>query len=395
MNILSCTRRMLVPCGIPLAWRQLSSDRKRMVTALAGVSFGVMLMLFQQGIYVALMKMVVRPIEAMDGELTMVSRNFEYFCSAKRFPERRIYQALADPDVESVSPVALQFLHWRNPDTGIERDLVAFGIYPGRNPFRLPEVVAQAGVFTHPQGILYDRMSKRDFGPVAEIFQRDGPFAVEISGRRAEVQGLFAMGETLASSAHIITGMENFLRLSGIREHQCSVGVIRLQPGADPPAVAARLKRLLPSDVDVIPREELARREQQYWAKRTPVGFITIAGMIIAMVVGSVIVYQILYTDVNDHLREYATLKAMGMPGRFFTSLVVQESAILLGIGFLPGLAIAGALFREAESVAGIPTRLTWGDTSLIFGLAAVMCLVGGLLATRRLRSADPADIFS
>ena len=395
MNLLARNMSRLAPCGIPLAWRQLYSDRKRLAAALAGVSFGIMLMLFQLGVYKAIMEMVIRPIQALDGELLMVSRNYEDLAVSQRFPERRIYQVLADRAVASVYPLALFFLDWRNPTNGIDRELVVFGIHPGKNPFRMPEIAAQIAVCANPEGILFDEMSSADYGPVPDLYRKGGPFYGEINGRRVQVQGLFAMGQTLATSGHIMAGMETYLRVSGLPAHQCNLGVIKLQPGADPQAVAARLTRLLPSDVEVVPRGTLEEREEKYWAQRTPVGFITVAGMLIAMVVGAVIVYQILYTDINDHMREYATLKAMGLSDLFFTGLVVQEAAILLAIGFVPGMTIVAALFRLAEASAGLPTRLTWVDTSTVVGLAAIMCLSAGLLATRRLRSADPADIFS
>jgi putative ABC transport system permease protein len=385
----------LAPCGIPLAWRQISSDRKRLVTALAGVSFGVMLMLFQLGVYKAIMEMVIRPIRALDGELMVISRNFEYLYAAERFPERRIYQVLADREVASVHPLLMSFVRWRNPDTGVDREMVVYGMHPGKNPFRIPEIAAQSMVCANPEGILFDEMSTSDFGPVPDRFRKGGAFYCEVNGRRVKVQGLFAMGQTLASSGHALTGIETLLRLSEIPQHHCNVGVIKLQPGADPRAAAARLTHLLPADVEVVTSSELAKREQQYWEKRTPVGFITLAGMLIAMVVGAVIVYQILYTDINDHMREYATLKAMGLPDMFFMGLVVQEAAILLAIGFIPGMTISAALFRVAVTSAGIPTRLTLVDTAIVVAMATIMCLSAGLLATRRLRSADPADIFS
>ena len=56
------------------------------------------------------------------------------------------------------------------------------------------------------------------------------------------------------------------------------------------------------------------------------------------MLVGLVIVYQVLSTDVADHLREYATFKAMGYPHRFFLGIVFEEALILGVIGFVPGL---------------------------------------------------------
>lgn len=385
----------LAPCGIPLAWRQISSDRKRLLAALAGVSFGVILMLFQQGIYKAGMQMVIRPLTALDGDLLVVSRNFEFTYSSRPFPERRIYQTLSDPDVVSASPLVLQLVTWRNPLTGVQSQFEVFGVYPGRNPFRLPAIASQSEVFADPEGILFDEMSAPDFGPVGELYRKDGPFYGEVAGRRVRVLGLFAMGKTLIASGHGIVGMENFLRLTRRPEHQCDIGVIKLRAGADPSAVSARLAAALPSDVQVVTRGELERREKRYWARRTPVGFIIIAGMLVAMLVGAVIVYQILYTDISNHLHEYATLKALGMADPFFMGLVVQEAVLLVGISFPPAIAVCLVLFRLADRIAGLPTRLTVSDTAIVILLAAVMSLVAGLLATRRLRSADPAEVFS
>ncbi len=267
-----------------LGWRQLIREKKRFCTALAGVSFGVILMLFQLGIFQAFMLMAARPIDAMKGELVMISRNFQYFMDAKSFPERRLYQTLALPDVKEVYPVMIDYGSWRHPETGREGDQAVFGVRPHANPF------------------------------------------------------------------------------------------------------------ILPRDVEVITRQELILREKTYWEEHTPLGFIVISGMIIAMFVGAVIVYQILYTDINDHVREYATLKAMGLGDGFFLRLVLQEAAILTAFGFIPGVLFTWVLFYLAETEGGLPTRLTIPDTLLVFGLTVVTCVIAGLLATRRLRAADPAD---
>jgi len=182
--------------------------------------------------------------------------------------------------------------------------------------------------------------------------------------------------------------------LSGAPSGTINFGMIRLKPGADPEAVAERLRKIVPEDVSVLTRGQLIRREQVYWQNNTPVGFITIAGMILAMFVGAVIVYQILYTDINDHLKEYATLTAIGLGPGYFVKFILTESLILLVIGFIPGLLITALLFLLAESSAELPTRITLFDTALVFCMAAIMCLIAGFLATRRLRSVDPADIF-
>ncbi len=385
----------LMPGGIPLAWRQLMNERKRFFVAVLGVSFGVILMLFQLGIFQAFMRLVVRPIEAMRGELAMISRDFQYIMTTESFPERRLYQAVADPDVIKVYPVMLDYVSWRNPETGKQCESALFGVYPFANPFILPEVLAHPEVFTMADAAMYDELSTPEYGDVAGLIrQANGEIRGEINKQRVRVPCTFRMGQTLAAYGNILVGMETFRRVNNRTGHAIELGMIELRAGADPEAAARRLNALLPGDVEVITREALARREKDYWQANTPLGFIVTAGLIIAMFVGAVIVYQILYTDINDHIKEYATLKAMGLSNRFFLRLILQEAAILPLFGFIPGLLLSAGLFHLADTQGGLPTRLTAPDTFFVFLLTAIMCVVAGLLATRRLRSADPADIF-
>lgn len=394
MNVLSRLKSWLMPGDIPLAWRQLSSDKKRFVTALAGVSFGVIIMLFQLGISQAFDKMVIRPIVAAQGELVFISPDFQYLLSPGDFPERRLYQALADGEVEAVYPMSISYQKWRNPVTGAKTDIALIGVHAAKNPFLIPEIASRSDILANPEDVLFDAGSTPDCGDVAGFFEKKGEVETEISGSRVYVRGVFTMGQTLAAYGHVICGMETYQRLSGQASGIINFGLVRLKKDADPKAVAARLKQIIPEDVAIITRDELIMREQTYWQNNTPVGFIVLAGMILAMFVGAVIVYQILYTDINDHLKEYATLKAIGIGQGYFIKFIVSESLILLIIGFVPGLLVSAVLFFAADSSAGLPTRVTLSGTLTVFILSAIMCLTAGLLATRRLRSVDPADIF-
>ena len=116
--------------------------------------------------------------------------------------------------------------------------------------------------------------------------------------------------------------------------------------------------------------------------------------MAVAIFVGAIIVYQILYTDVTDHLPEYATLKAIGFDDKFFIWVIIQESLILSILGFIPGTAIAALLYYATRVIANMPTYLTFTNLAIVFLLTLFMCSIAGLLATRRLRMANPADIF-
>ena len=379
---------------IPLAWRQLTGQKRRFYVAVCGVSFGTVLMLFQLGIYQSFMITAVRPITAMKGDLAMISADFQYILTTEAFPERRLYQALAVPDVAEVFPVGILFSSWRDPDTGTQRKVAMYGIYPFANPFILSGLEHVSAILAQPDGVLYDETSPLEFGDVVGRMQRDGVVRSEVNKHAVRVLGLFRHGRTLAVNGHLVMGMEGFRRVTSRSSQDIELGVITLHPEASVDAVVEKLNALLPSDVEVMTKEELQRREKAYWLRNTPLCFIVTSGMLIAMFVGSVIAYQTLYTDINDHMREYATLKALGLSRGYFARVVMQQAFLLPAFGFLPALMVTGFLFRLARANAGIPTHLAVWDTMMVAGLTLVSCAIAGLLATRRLRAADPADIF-
>ena len=383
------------PLGIPLAWRQLAAEKKRLVAASTGVTFGLILMLFQLGLYNGILAMVVQPHHSLRGELVMTSPNYEYFGSSLEFSRRRLYQARSLPEVESVAPLYLGFLRWWNPENGRIKMMFAMGINPDENPFLNADVRSQISAIRDPESLLFDSTSSSDYGPIAARLARDGPVETHAESKRVRVKGLFALGHSLAASANVLMSDEAYFRLRPDKpRNMINVGMIALKPGADPAAVANKLRAMLESDVRILTRQEFIEGEQAYWARRTPIGFVSGAGMLVGMLVGAIVVYQILYTDVNDHLKEYATLKAIGFRDGFFAGLVLQEACILVVLGFIPAMAFTLVLNDQARKVAQIPTALSLVDVLTVLVAATGMCLIAGLLATRRLRSADPADVF-
>ena len=112
------------------------------------------------------------------------------------------------------------------------------------------------------------------------------------------------------------------------------------------------------------------------------------------MLVGIVIVYQVLSTDVADHLREYATLKVAGYPHRFFIGIVLEEALILAVLGFLPGIVIASGFYAALNAATGLPLVMTWQVAVAVLAGTIAACALSGTIATRRLAAADPADLF-
>jgi putative ABC transport system permease protein len=173
------------------------------------------------------------------------------------------------------------------------------------------------------------------------------------------------------------------------------MGLIELADGADAETVLARLRSLLPIDVKVMTKDQFVAAERGFWGSSTPIGYVFSFGVVLGFIVGVIICYQILYADISDHLREYATLKAMGYQARFFTWVVLEEALLLSLFGFLPALALSEVLYRALASTTGLLLHLTPERAAIVLGMTIAMCVVSGLLTIRKVLSADPAELFA
>ena len=140
--------------------------------------------------------------------------------------------------------------------------------------------------------------------------------------------------------------------------------------------------------------EEFVEREKDFWASTTPIGYVFTFGVIIGVFVGGIIVYQILFADVSDHFSEYATLKAMGYSNGYLSRVVLEQAVILGALGFVPGLAMCLWLYSLAGAATNLPLIMTPGRILAVLSLTIAMCAVSGLIALRKVRSADPAEVF-
>ena len=243
--------------------------------------------------------------------------------------------------------------------------------------------------------VLFDAASRPEFGPVGERFAAEGPIVTEINDREVKVVGLFEVGPSFGIDATVITSDDNWLRLFPERARDdIQLGLIKLREGADPVEVRDRLREYLPKDVLVMTKADFIARETAYWNSATPIGYIFAFGAIMGFVVGAIIVYQILFADVSEHLNEYATLRAMGYRNRFVSGIVLQEAAILAVLGYVPGVAVASWLSGIAASATRLPLHITADRALVVFVLTLVMCGISGLLALRKVRKLDPAEVF-
>ncbi len=384
---------LLLP--LRLAWRQLRAERARLFSAMAGVMFAAVLVFMQLGFRSALFDSATRLLSAMEAELFLMNPLTTASFRPEPLPRIRAHQALALPEVAQAVPVYLAQSTWRNPEDGSRRaiQMIGFDIEAGAMHFEGLDAIGPA--LRRIDAVGFDGRSRPEFGDVARIFAERGPFEVQVGNRMVEVAGLVSIGPSFGADGNLVMNEVNFRRM--VRERQASntdLVAIRLQPGTDVAAAQARLREILPRDVAVLTHAELVAHERNYWETATPIGFIFAFGSVMGLIVGMVIVYQILFSDIANHLREYATLKAIGYSNFYLARVVMAAALILAVIGFLPGAALCIWLYDVVASATFLPLAMTLERATMVFGLIFAMCAAAGLLAMRKLRDASPADMF-
>ncbi|AFZ24745.1 DevC protein [Cylindrospermum stagnale PCC 7417] len=389
---------------IPLAWLQLAQQKIRFIVAVAGIAFIVLLMFVQLGFQDALYSSATAVHQKLHGDLFLVSSQYKSLTSNQSFSRTRLYQTLGFDGVESVSPMYLQFAKLKNPATGEKYSIYVIGFDPGKPVINIPEVEQNLDKLKIPDVMLFDRDSRPEFGPIVEKFYAENtdqtieifPFN-SLIGYRVRVGGLFSLGPSFGVDGNLVVSDSTFLRINPNNTRPAEmidVGLITLKPDADPIKVLKNLQMFLPNDVQVFTRQGFIDFEKKYWSVRTPIGFILNLMLTMASIVGVVIVYQILYSNIATQFIAYATLKAIGYPNKYLLNVVFQQALILAFSSYIPGFFASIALYDFAMKSTKLPIMMTANNAVLVLVSTVLMCITSGALAINKLRSADPADIF-
>ncbi|WZP00142.1 ABC transporter permease DevC [Isosphaeraceae bacterium EP7] len=384
---------------VPLAWRNLTEGKMRLLASVGGATFAVILMLVQNGFRNALLDNMVAVASHLDGQLMVTNRNRYVLPEPLSFPRQRLDLVESVPGVASARPFFFSDDHetrWRNPASGLTRRIRVLAFDPRDDLFDLEGVRGKVDQLRQTGVVLADVRSKSEiYGKFAEGVES------EVSGRKFRVGGTFDLGTDFKSNGTLVMSARNFLDTYPARRgaspagDRVDVGVIRLDSGANAELVRRAVAERLPADVIVLTRAALMHKEQAFWEKVTPVGIVFDIGVVMGFVVGLAICYQVLSSDIDDHLPEFATLKAMGYSNRQLMRTILAEAWYLALMGYATALATAAVLFVWLERQTGLNMRLKPFDSALIFGLTVAMCLVSGGLAGRRLTSVDPADLYA
>ena len=379
----------------PLGWLQLKHDKFRLLTALSGIAFADILIFMQLGFMNALYSANTQYPRKINGDIVLTSTQATNFNKPYTFPRRRLYQAMDVPGVESAEPVYVGSLNWRNPQNKEKTSMMVIGFDPAKPAFDLPEVNSQLDKVKLADTVLFDRASRGEYDRVVSQIEQGKTVTTESGRNTITIGGLFKVGASFADDGALITSDQNFMRLFPRKQPETvSLGVINLEAGKDAEAIRTHLNAYLADDVKAYTYDEYVDSELKYIQTSTAIGFVFTLGTLMGFIVGIVIVYQVLSTDVNDHMAEYATFKAMGYKNSYLLVVVIEEALLLSIIGFIPSIAIAAGLYQLTAAATALPIVLPVSRAITVLIMTILMCSISGAIATRKLQSADPADIF-
>jgi putative ABC transport system permease protein len=371
------------------SWHNTFHNPRRCVAAGTGIAFAVLLLFMEIGFLDAARLNAALLYEALEFDAVIVSRGYVSVQRTLPVDSFRLSQAGRVAGVAATAPLLVEGASWYNAAERRTRSCRVLGIDPRNAPFADPEILGQLVRVAEPDTVLLDRLSSRKYGP----WQVGGQ--ARINDESPTIGGTFALGTGLISDGGVIASQETFRRIIGRGPEQgFDVGLLRFGPDADPEEVIAAVRAVLPADVLVLSRADIIAREVYFWVRLKPVGIMFHVGALVAFLIGSVVLYQVLALEVGSRMKEFATMKAMGFPRHRIYQVGIEQGLIFALLGYLPAFLLALVLYRVVFNLSRLPLFMEPGRAALVLLLTLFMCAIASVLALRRLSRADPAELF-
>src|SRR5271155_617647 len=372
-----------------VAWRILTDQKGRTALASGGSFIAILLVFIELGFFVAVPQGGLLIYEHMRFDLLLCSNQYRFQGQSGQFPRARLAAAMTIPEVAQASPFYLGGGKWQDVNGGLRVDVSVIGLDPRAGVFAVPDIERQSAVLEHPDTVLVDGATRSLFGPL-QVGR-----VIDIAGRRMTIGGVYKLGTGFLGLGIAIASEANFFQMFPARPPDAvNLGLVNLKPGADPDRAAQAMRTILPADTQVFTRPELVAHEVAYWTTRTATGMIFGSGLLISFVVGIMVLYQTLATQITRQLPQFATLKAIGYSDRYLDAIVLIESFLITAVAFVPALGAALGVYALVRSETLLPLALTAPQLGTVFAITLVMAAASAFLSLGGLRRADPAEVF-
>jgi putative ABC transport system permease protein len=369
-----------------LAWRNLARDRTRFLVTLVGIAFSVVLMAVQAGLLIGSAQTAAGLVSHAGADFWVVSRGTSNVDQSVTLPERWRDKALEVSGVADVGKMIARYIDWRRPD-GRSEIVIVVGVDPESGLGGPWDIVdGSRGDLRRPDGVMVDRLYARKLG-VSALGQ-----TIEIHGKRAKIVGFTDGIRAFTQSPYVFSSVKNARRYGGVDEGQANYLLVRAAPGADKARIARELRRALP-DADVLSAAHFSAMTARYWLLTTGAGAALIAGALLGIVVGIIVVAQTLYAATVERLPEYATLSAIGAPSGYLNRIVLKQALISGALGYAIGVVAAGGLVAAAAD-SSFALIMPWWLAVGVLAVTLAMCGAASVVAIHKIKTIDPTTVF-
>lgn len=370
-----------------LAWRNITRDRVRLIIAVIGVAFAVLLMTVQLGLLIGFATTSSSLVDRAKADIWIVPRGAKDVDQAGYLVERQKYRALGISGVDSVQSLIVRFTEWKRPDGGTE-SVIVVGIDPAVKPALQPWNFIDGSVdnLRIADGVVIDELYSQKLG-VSKIGE-----TVEITGRRARIVGITSQIRTFTQSPYVFANLKNARIWTGLPDDRTTYLLVQAEPGANLTSLRNALEAALPAS-DVYTAREFSWRTRIYWLITTGVGAALLIAAVLGVIVGMVIVSQTLYSATMERLQEFATIRAMGATNRYLQTIVLRQSLVSGTLGYVIGTAIAVTVAWLSR--ASSATLMLSYPLIVILGVVTLsMCVGASLISIRKVLRVDTASVF-
>ncbi len=371
---------------VSIARKNLFHDKVRFGVALAGITFAVVLITIQVGVYLAFLANASVLIDHTEADIWITAHGLENFDFGRPISEKKLYQAREVPGVLWAEKYFLAFGYWKTP--GGSQETVQMVGYDPDTLVGAPWNIVRGNPrdVKYFNAVFYDEAEKNRLGDLPVGGE------TEINSHRVRVVGFIRGAKSFIQSPYIFTSFKNALNLSFVAKGNTVYILVKVAPGYSLEAVRQRLRATV-KDVDVYTAREFSTKTRDYWMINTGTGVALLSIALMGVVIGTVIVANTIYTSTTEHLKEFGTLKAIGASNWDLYKIIIEQALINSVIGFVAGEFVSFWVIQAIKR-GNLQVLLPWQVLAGIYILTALMCLWSSTLSIYKVTKIDPALVF-
>jgi putative ABC transport system permease protein len=388
-----------------IARKNLLEDIPRFLVAQAGIMFAVSLVTIQTGLQSGFSRSSSLLIDQSQADLWVTSEKMEHLGLTLPLPYERVAQARSVAGVDRAEAVIIRGTLWRQNNTDKITSITLIGAEPNGLLFSPANI--KEGSFNNlqkPYTVIADQTSigainVQAVGDTGTINSLTAELAGLTTGTKLIVFDNLVFTSLQSANAYINSppSDETISPLPALRAiantDLITYVLVRATPGTDLAQLRQRLEATLPN-TRAYTRAQMALQTQVFWQERSGIGFILGLGAVVGVLVGIVIVGQILYSSVSDHIKEFGTLKAMGASNWFIYSVIMEQALWMAVLGYIPGIALCAGVASWTAATQGLMILITPASATVIFGTTVLMCISSAVFAINKVTRVDPAIVF-